>query len=135
MGGQVGSWVAKSGGWVVIVGRWVAKLVARLLATAALWVRIQTSLQDTKWATKAKEWPKHFYSPYKKITFLSHIEWELACTYNRYKYHNPFISIVLYLPKSHFCHQDQDQDNIRFILHKGHTVCDSCSEAKYDRTF
>jgi hypothetical protein len=32
----------------------VAKLVARLLATAALWVRIQNSLQDTKWATKAK---------------------------------------------------------------------------------
>ncbi len=27
---------------------WVAKLVARLLATAALWVRIQTSLKNTK---------------------------------------------------------------------------------------
>jgi hypothetical protein len=27
------------------IGRWVAKLVARLLATAALWVRIQTSLK------------------------------------------------------------------------------------------
>jgi|LakMenE18May11ns_1017448.scaffolds.fasta_scaffold8404615_1 hypothetical protein len=26
------------------------KLVARLLATAALWVRIQTSLTNTKWA-------------------------------------------------------------------------------------
>ncbi len=32
-------------------GRWVAKLVARLLATAALWVRIQTSLKNTKWET------------------------------------------------------------------------------------
>jgi hypothetical protein len=29
-------------------GRWVAKLVARLLATAAYWVRIQTSLKNTK---------------------------------------------------------------------------------------
>jgi hypothetical protein len=38
-----GKWVAK--------GRWVAKLVAHLLATAALWVRIQTSLKNTKWAT------------------------------------------------------------------------------------
>jgi hypothetical protein len=31
--------------------RWVAKLVARLLATVALWVRIQTSPKNTKWAT------------------------------------------------------------------------------------
>ena len=45
MGGYVGRWMAKE------VGRWVAKLVARLLATAALWVRIQTSLRNTKWAT------------------------------------------------------------------------------------
>jgi steroid 5-alpha reductase family enzyme len=30
-------------------GRWVAKLVACLLAMAALWVRIQTSLKNTKW--------------------------------------------------------------------------------------
>jgi hypothetical protein len=41
MGGKVGKWVAKS-------GRWVAKLVARLLAKAALWIRIQTSLKNTK---------------------------------------------------------------------------------------
>ncbi len=32
-------------------GRWVTKLIARLLDTAALWVRIQTSLKNTKWAT------------------------------------------------------------------------------------
>jgi hypothetical protein len=32
------------------------KLVARLLAKAALWVQIQTSLKNTKWATYAKEW-------------------------------------------------------------------------------
>jgi|LakMenEpi03Aug12_release.lakeMendotaPanAssembly.Ray.scaffolds.fasta_scaffold3773286_1 hypothetical protein len=32
-----------------LLGRWVAKLVARLLATAAaLWVRIQTSLKNTE---------------------------------------------------------------------------------------
>jgi hypothetical protein len=37
--------VAKLGRRVAKLGRWVAKLVARLLAkTAALWVRIQTSL-------------------------------------------------------------------------------------------
>jgi hypothetical protein len=33
------------------VGKWVAKLVAHLLATAARWDRIQTSLKNTKWAT------------------------------------------------------------------------------------
>ncbi len=32
-------------GWLV------AKLVVRLLATADFWVRIQTSLKKTKWAT------------------------------------------------------------------------------------
>jgi hypothetical protein len=42
-------WVAK------LVGRWVGKLAWRwvskyLLATAALWVRIQTSPENTKWA-------------------------------------------------------------------------------------
>ncbi len=36
----------------------MAKLGAHLLATAALWVRIQTSLKNTKWASQAKEWPK-----------------------------------------------------------------------------
>jgi hypothetical protein len=44
----------------------MAKLVAHLLATAALWVRIQTSLKKTKWATKAKEWPS-LSSPQKNI--------------------------------------------------------------------
>ena len=38
-----------------ILEGWVAKLVARQLATAALWVRIQTSLKDPKWATETKE--------------------------------------------------------------------------------
>jgi hypothetical protein len=41
----------------------VAKLVGRLLATAALWVRIETSLKNTTWGTKAKEWPKHSRPP------------------------------------------------------------------------
>jgi hypothetical protein len=40
MGGQVGRWTAK-------LGRWVEKLEARLLTTAGLWVRIQTSLKNT----------------------------------------------------------------------------------------
>jgi hypothetical protein len=39
-------------GWLyeseVAYERWVAKLVARLLATAALWVQIQTSLKKYK---------------------------------------------------------------------------------------
>jgi hypothetical protein len=35
----------------ISLGRWVAKLVARLLAAAALWVRIQTKLENTKWTT------------------------------------------------------------------------------------
>ncbi len=38
-------WLAK------LVGRRVAKLVAHLLATAALWVRIQTSPKNTIWTT------------------------------------------------------------------------------------
>jgi hypothetical protein len=36
-------------------------------ATAALWVRIQTSLKNTKRASYAKEWPTHA-SPPKKST-------------------------------------------------------------------
>jgi hypothetical protein len=49
----VGRWVAKLvGRWVAkLVGRWVAKLAAHLLATATLWVQIQTFLKNTKWAT------------------------------------------------------------------------------------
>jgi hypothetical protein len=35
----------------------VAKLVARLLAKAALSVRIQASLKNTKWVTTAKKGP------------------------------------------------------------------------------
>jgi hypothetical protein len=42
------------------LGGWVAKSVARHLATAALWVRIQTSLKNHKWATHS--------SPPKKYT-------------------------------------------------------------------
>jgi hypothetical protein len=35
--------------WLSWIGRWVAKLVAHLLlATAALWVEIQTSHRNTK---------------------------------------------------------------------------------------
>jgi hypothetical protein len=62
--GGLGRWVAREMGglesWVARemggLGSWVArelvaKLVARLLATTALWVRIQTSFKNTKWAT------------------------------------------------------------------------------------
>jgi len=37
-----------------------------MLATAALWVRIQTSLKNTKLAAYAKEWPT-YSSPPKNI--------------------------------------------------------------------
>jgi len=49
-----------------IVRGLVDKLVVRLLARAALWVRIQTSLKNTKWVTYAKERPI-YYSPPKNI--------------------------------------------------------------------
>jgi hypothetical protein len=35
-------------GRCVSIGIWVSKLVARMLATAALWVRIQTSLKNVR---------------------------------------------------------------------------------------
>jgi hypothetical protein len=41
-------WVAKYRGWVAKYRGYVAKSVARQLATAALWVRIQTSLKKSK---------------------------------------------------------------------------------------
>jgi hypothetical protein len=51
-------WVANSrDGW--LIEGWVAMSVARQLATAVLWVRIQTSLKNHTWATLAKEWPTH----------------------------------------------------------------------------
>jgi hypothetical protein len=46
-------WAAKSlEGWAAMFSEgWAAKSVARQLATAVLWVRIQTSLKNHKWAT------------------------------------------------------------------------------------
>jgi hypothetical protein len=37
-----------------VAGRWVAKLVAHLLATAPLWIRIQTSFKNTKMGNISK---------------------------------------------------------------------------------
>ncbi len=37
----------------------MSKSVARELATAAPWVRIQTSFKNHKCASQAKEWPTH----------------------------------------------------------------------------
>ncbi len=57
------SWMSE----VTDTERWVAKLVASLLATAALWVRIKTSLKTTKWSDDiSKEWSTHS-SPAQKI--------------------------------------------------------------------
>jgi hypothetical protein len=49
--GYAEGWVAKLGGWVAKQWIWMAKLVARLLAAAALWVRIQASTKNYKKAT------------------------------------------------------------------------------------
>ncbi len=35
----------------ILLGGWLAKLVARLLIMASVWVRIQPSLRNNKWAT------------------------------------------------------------------------------------
>jgi hypothetical protein len=51
---------------IIIKGRWLAKLVAHLLATAAFQVRIHTSIKNTKLATSAKELPKHTVARKKK---------------------------------------------------------------------
>ncbi len=46
----------------------MAEFVARHIAAAALWVRIQASLKKTtKWATLAKEWPTHSSPPKKSM--------------------------------------------------------------------
>ncbi len=89
----INGWVAKKGDrW--LSGRWVAKLVAYLLATAALWVRIQTSLKNTNWATQAKEWPTHS-SPPKNIqkNYRDYKKWTLSqirpsCGFTMWLYNN-----------------------------------------------
>jgi hypothetical protein len=53
-------WLREGDGWlsreiVAKQWRWVAKLAARLLATAALWDRIQTSLKKYKMCEISKE--------------------------------------------------------------------------------
>ncbi len=47
----------------------MAKLVAHLLATAALWVRIQTS---AKVGDISNEWPTHSSPPKKRLPFTSY---------------------------------------------------------------
>jgi len=60
MDGQVGRWIAKYGdGWL--------SQGDGLLATAALWVRIQTSVKNTKRETYGKDWPTHSSPPKKNI--------------------------------------------------------------------
>jgi hypothetical protein len=62
-----------SKGDVWLRGRWVVKLSTCLRATAALLVRIQTSLKNTNMGDiqYAKEWPTHFSPPknYRKIIY------------------------------------------------------------------
>jgi hypothetical protein len=47
-------------------GKWVAKLVSGLFATAANWARIQPSLKNKKWAIYVKEWQTYSSPPKKK---------------------------------------------------------------------
>jgi hypothetical protein len=47
---EFGRWMNEFGRWVAEFGRWMNELLAHLLATAGLWVRIQTFLKNTKWA-------------------------------------------------------------------------------------
>ncbi len=49
------------------IGRWVAKFVAHLFATAALWVLIQTSIKKYKMGGKGKEWQTHSRPPKKYL--------------------------------------------------------------------
>ncbi len=84
------------GGEVAKAWGWDAKLVARLPATSAHWVRIQTSLKNYKWATYAKEWstrsslPKHINKKKKKL---------LKCVFDvAYVFYN-FRESVMYVRK------------------------------------
>ncbi len=59
---------------VFTLGKWLAKLVARLLATAALWVQIQTSLKIQNGRPKHRNGQHNLARPkiYKKVfTFLA----------------------------------------------------------------
>ncbi len=47
--------MARQGGWLARLKVWMAVLVARLLATAHLWVRIQASLKNHKMGNISKE--------------------------------------------------------------------------------
>ncbi len=49
--------------------RWVAKLLGRMLATTALWIRIQTSLKNTKMGDIRKGVAIKLSSPPKKRLF------------------------------------------------------------------
>ncbi len=57
---------------VLTLGKWVAKLVARLLATAALWVRIPTSLKIENGRPKHRSGQNNLARPkiYKKVFYL-----------------------------------------------------------------
>jgi hypothetical protein len=53
------------------------KLVAPQLGhTTVLWVRIQTPVKNTKWATEAKDWPTH--NSRKKIRKLQYCNTAIA---------------------------------------------------------
>jgi hypothetical protein len=57
---EMGGKVEEMRGYTVYIGewRWVAKLVARLLAPVALWVRIQTSTLARQKNIRKKRFPR-----------------------------------------------------------------------------
>jgi hypothetical protein len=60
-----------------MLGRWLAKMVTRLLATAALWVQIQTSLKITKWEYKHRS-GKHTLARQKSMQKVLGMAWSRA---------------------------------------------------------
>jgi hypothetical protein len=54
---------------------WIKKIsaVKYFQLGLALWVRIEKSLKNRKWAKQAKEWPTH-YSPAKKNVKVCHLQ-------------------------------------------------------------
>jgi len=82
-----------------------AKSVVRPLATAAIWVRIQTSLINHKCATYGKEWLKHSNPPKKTKKTKKFAE-------------QRSIVSVLHACSEHICFQVTVKASINLFLHR-----------------
>jgi hypothetical protein len=86
---------------VAKLGRWVAKLVARLLATAAHWVRIQTSLKVSNAGDISKGKANTLYpAKIQKKTIIFVKVKNIFIKLSFYPAHQLFFSINL-LPQNH----------------------------------